>query len=126
MTPREKNDPCKVTRTWVVLAMLGLSPLFIAFACFGDPATGRVAWLAGGMIVLAARMRYRSALRPWFWITLDIIVLLHVPLILFVPWSNRNIPGISLMPLCVLDFAFVYYAIKFVGAMIERTPLPRA
>ena len=56
----------------------------------------------------------------WFWATISILVLLHVPLVLLVPWSNKNYPGVVLLPLALLDLAVVYSSIKLAEKLMTK------
>lgn len=44
----------------------------------------------------------------WLWVALGLMVLLHVPLVLLIPWTNKSYPGFSLLPVGVADFYLVY------------------
>jgi hypothetical protein len=101
-----------LTRTSAIVIALCASPLYFLYAYFGDPGRGRTAAICAFVIISIARGFWNSRNRIWFWITLTIVVLLHVPLILLVSWSNTNYPGVVLLPLGLLDFAFVYGCYK--------------
>jgi hypothetical protein len=46
--------------------------------------------------------------------------LLQVPIVLLIPWNNRNLTGISLLPVAVLDYGLVYGCVKLVEKMMSR------
>ena len=66
-------------------------------------------------------MRWDLRKRVWFWVTLTVLALLHVPLILLVPWSNTNYPGVVLLPQALLDLAIVYGCIKLIEKAMNRS-----
>src|ERR1035438_8195495 len=86
----------------------------------GDPGRGRAAWLSAGAIAVAVRFLWDLRERVWFWVTIAIIVLLHVPLILLIPWPSEQLSYVALLPVGFLDFAFAYGIIRLIENMIER------
>jgi hypothetical protein len=55
------------------------------------------------MVLLAIRIRWELRGQIWFWGVIVFLLILHVPLILFVPWPSRWIPAIGILPIGVLD-----------------------
>jgi hypothetical protein len=55
-----------------------------------------------------------------FWITIAIIVSLHVPLIVLIPWPYKQLSSVALLPAGLLDFAIAYGIIRLIENMIER------
>ena len=104
---RHKQSIDSITKTWALLAGVCVSPLFFLFAYFGDPGRGRAAFVIAGMIALAARFLWDLRTRVWFWITITIVALLHVPLILFIPWGSQPLTYVALLP--GRSFRFCHY-----------------
>jgi len=73
------------------------------------------------MIATAVWIYWDLRKRVWFWATITILVLLHVPLVLFVPWSNTDYPGVVLLPIGLLDLAIVYGCIKLVEKVMNKS-----
>jgi hypothetical protein len=123
MTDMEHNDRkspfdrLTYKAAWVAI-LCGL-PFFFFFAYLGDLAKGRAVAGCVGMIVLVVWMRWELSRYVWFWMTITILVLAHVPLVLFVPWSNKNYPGVVLLPVGLLDLAIIYGSIKFVEKLMK-------
>jgi hypothetical protein len=111
----------RLTRTLALVALAIALPFFFLFASFGEPAKGRAAAISVGMIVAVIWMRWDLRKRLWLWITIAIWVLLHVPLVLLVPWSNTNYPGVVLLPQALLDLAVVYGCIKLIEKVMKRS-----
>ena len=109
-----KNPFDRLSKKSALVALLCGISIFVIFAYLGDPAKGRPAAICVAMTVLVVWMRWDLRKRVWFWITITILVLLHVPLVLLIPWSNRNYPGVVLLPQALLDFSVVYGCIKLV------------
>jgi hypothetical protein len=101
-----ENSEGRLPLKWIVAAVLLTFPLFLVFNHFGRPGTGRAAWFCAGVVFLCARFRWELSKKRWFWITISAIVLLHVPLILFVPWTSKWIPSVLIFPFVLMD-AFV-------------------
>jgi hypothetical protein len=106
--------------------ILCVVPAFALFAYFGDPGRGRAA--AGSTIVImyAARGCWDLRRYTWFWVTLTILIALHVLLALLVPWISKSYPGLTLFPIAVVDYAILYGTIKLVEKVAKRTAPPRS
>lgn len=83
----------RLTKKTAVVALLCALPFFFFFAALGDPAKGRAAAGCVGISVFVVWIRWDLRRRVWFWATVAILVVLHVPLVLFIPWTNTNYPG---------------------------------
>jgi hypothetical protein len=116
-----ENDPEQVfdtlTQKSAILIALCASPLFFLLAYLGDPGRGRAAAICASVILLCAKIFWSLRRRVLFWLTLSIVTLCHVPLILLIPWTNKNYPGVVLLPFALPDFAIVYGALKLVEKM---------
>lgn len=111
----------RLTKKTAVVALLCALPFFFFFAALGDPAKGRAAAGCVGISVFVVWIRWDLRRRVWFWATVAILVVLHVPLVLFIPWTNTNYPGVVLLPLGLLDLAIVYGCIKLVEKVMKRS-----
>jgi hypothetical protein len=118
MEETDRKSPFdRLTRKAALVVTLCAVPLYFAFAYVGDPAKGRVASICVAMIITAIWMRWDLRKRAWFWVTIAILVLLHLPLVMLVPWTNNNYPGAVLLPEALLDLAIIYGAIKLVDKL---------
>ena len=97
-------------------------PVYVLFVNLGDSGRGRAAWVSAGMITLAARCVWDSKKRVWFWVTIAIIAVLHIPAILFIPWGDQNLSYVALLPMALLDFGIAYGIIRLVENAIEKSP----
>jgi hypothetical protein len=57
--------------------------------------------------------------RAWFWITMAVIAALHVPLILFVPWTTRWVPALAIAAIDSADFCVILTILSVVGKFME-------
>lgn len=117
---RHNQSIDSLTKKWAIFAGICSSPLFILFAYFGDPGKGRAAWVSAGMIALAARCLWDLRKRIWFWITIVVIGLIHVPLILFIRWGDQPLSYVALLPLGLADFGFAYGTIRLIEHAVEK------
>jgi hypothetical protein len=111
----------RLSRTTALVALLCSLPFFFLFEYLGDPAKGRAAAGCVGMIVFVVWIRWDLRKRVWFWATITILVLLHAPLVLFIPWTNNNYPGVVLLPLGLLDLAIVYGCVKLAEKVMNKS-----
>ena len=114
----EKNPFDRLTtKTAFVVMLCGVAVFF----SIPNPAMGRAAAISITMIVTAVWMRWDLRKRIWFWATIAVLVLLHVPIILLVPWSNVNYPGVVLLPQALLELAVAYGCVKVVERAMKRS-----
>jgi len=110
----------RLTRKSALIVLLCALPFFFLFAALGDPAKGRAAATCAGMIATAALIGWDLRKRAWFWVTIAILALLHIPVVLLIPWTNKNYPGIVLLPGALLDLAVVYGCIKLAEKLMTK------
>ncbi len=117
---RHQQSIDSVTRKWALLAGVCTSPLFVLFLYLGDPGRGQAAWVSGLAITVAARFLWDVRNRVWYWTTLAIIVLLHVPLILLIAWPSKQLSYVALLPVGFLDFVIAYGIFRLVENITAR------
>jgi hypothetical protein len=119
-----EKDPKQVldslTEKSAILLALCASPLFFLFAYLGDPGRGRAAAIGVFVILLSAKIFWSLRRLVVFWFALTIVTLGQIPLIWLIPWSNRDYPGIALLPLALADFATICGILKLVERMTRR------
>ena len=106
---------------WGVLCIiLGGLPLMYLFDHFGEEALARPTLYSAGMVGIAIAMRWKLRRHVWFWITMALIAALHVPLILFVPWTTKWVPAIVIIPIGIADLYLMLAILSVVGKFVER------
>jgi hypothetical protein len=65
-----------------------------------------------GFILVLKRKLWRHA---WFLGTMAVIAALHVPLVLFVPWTTRWVPALAIAVIDSLDFCLILWILAPVG-----------
>jgi hypothetical protein len=101
---------------WGVLCVIAGTILFgLLFLKFGRLDLARPSLITAAIMVLAIIMRWKLKRHVWFWITMVILAALHVPLILFVPWTTRWIPAFVTIPIGIADLYLVLWVLSTVG-----------
>lgn len=106
---------------WGVLCVIfGSILLGLVFVHFGKLALARPTLYSAGMVGIAIAMRWKLRRHVWFWITMTVIAALHVPLILFVPWTTKWVPAIVVIPIGLADLYAMLAILSVVGKFVER------
>jgi hypothetical protein len=101
---------------WGVLGViLGALALLILFDHFGKLTLARPTMTSAAMVIIAIAMRWKLKRHLWFWITMIVLAALHVPLILFVPWTTKWIPAFLIIPIGMADLYLMLWVLSVVG-----------
>jgi hypothetical protein len=114
------ESPHKITTKDAYLILLCLTPILIMFAVLGRIWIGFGAWMCSGLVSLVVRNRWDLRMHFWFWATIFLAGLLQIPLVLFMPWSDRSLTWFSFLPVAVVDFGLVYGSVKLVEKLMAR------
>jgi|ERR1700677_3491990 hypothetical protein len=117
----DKSPFDKLSRKSAIVLALFSSPFFFLFLYLGDPAKGRAASICVFVIISVAWLSSELRKRVWYWVTITVLVVLHIPLILLVPWTNKDYPGVVLLPFALLDFVLVYGCFKLAENLMKWT-----
>jgi len=63
----------------------------------------------------AVAVKWKLRRRSWFWITMTILAVFHVPLILLVPWTTKWIPAIAIALIDSADLVLMLAILAIVG-----------
>ena len=101
--------------------LLGLAGVVIFFAlvAMGFPEQGKVAGFSFFGIAAAVKIRWEDHARPWFWVTIGLIVMVHIAIIALIPWRSERNLGVAFSPLAILDI-FVTIGLLNVARRIAR------
>jgi chromate transport protein ChrA len=69
-----------------------------------------------GLMLALKRKLWRHA---WFWGTVAILAALHVPLILYVPWTTKWIPALAIAAIDSGDLIVMLAILAAVGRFVE-------
>jgi len=110
---------------WGVLCVIvGALLLGLLFVYFGRFDLARPTLISAGMVATAIAMRWKLKRHGWFWGTMTILVALHVPLILFVPWTTKWVPALLIIPIGFADLYVMLWALSVVGKFMEGSNAP--
>ena len=87
---------------------------------FGKFALARPIMFSASIIGVTIAMRWKLKDHVWFWITMAFLTALHVPLILFIPWTTKWIPALILTPIGIADLYVMLWVISIVGKSKEK------
>lgn len=62
-----------------------------------------------GVLGLVIRFKWNLRRQAWFWIAMVVIFGLHVPLILFFPWTTGWVPAMALTVGATADFCLILW-----------------
>ena len=101
---------------WGVLCVIfGTILLGLVFVSFGSFDLARPSFISIAMVALAIVMRWKLRRHLWFWITMTCLAALHLPLILYIPWTTKWIPAVVLAPIGIADLYAMIWIISTVG-----------
>ncbi len=119
-TPDDDISPNAV-KIWAVVAFLLSLPVAALVGHQLGPGKGRAAGVAFALMIGGVLVFRRSIRRPWFWMSIAALVIIHIVLIVFVPWSDRSFPAPELWPIGIADFAAICGFIKLVEKAMSRS-----
>jgi hypothetical protein len=105
---------------WVVLCIIvGALPIYWIFDRIGKlnialPTLNCIAVIC--FIFILKRKLRRHA---WFWITMAVIIALHIPLIFYVPWTTRWVPALMISVVDSLDFCLMLWVLSVVEKLMR-------
>lgn len=98
-----------------------LLPVLFFFIYVDKAELGFTACIVLGMCMLAVRLRWALHRHAWFWATIAILLIVHVPLLFVVRWPYTNIPTIVYaLPLGIADFLLVAGAIDLAARVFAN------
>jgi hypothetical protein len=100
--------------------MLGALLLSLLFIYFGRFDLARPSLISAGMVAIAIALRRKLRRHVWLWITMIFLARLHLPLILFIPWTTKWIPTVVITPFGIADWYVMLWVLSVVGKFMER------
>jgi hypothetical protein len=67
------------------------------------------------MLAIAITLRWKLRRHMWFWATMTFLAGLHVPLVLFIPWTTKWIPAFVIAPVGLADLYGMLWVLSRVG-----------
>jgi hypothetical protein len=119
-SPLPDKPPTILTQKLALLAMLFASPVFLLCIFLHRVDEGIGLWICAGIVVGFVLVRWDLRKYAWFWLAISIAVLLQIPFAIFVPWTDRYMSSVSLLPFGFLDYALVYGCVKLAEKLAAR------
>jgi hypothetical protein len=113
-----KQSNSKAIRFGLVVGAIIL-PVVLLLRVLGRPELNYPILAACTAIAFAIRGRWELRSRWWFWLTAVVIVCLHVPLILLIPWKTGWVPAPVTMLACLADFAILFGIFGLVEKLMD-------
>lgn len=115
--PKEKS-PTDWSGTIIGVMLL---PVFFVFVFLGKAELGFNLMLVLGLVMIAARLRWKLRRYAWFWGTIAFVLLLHIPFLFLVHWPQSNVPTIAYsLPLGIADFLLISGAISLAQKVFAK------
>lgn len=121
VTASATGKPVISDRLFGLVTLLGVLPVFFAFAIAGQPARGRAAAISAGMIIVVARFTWGQRRCIWYWVAMSCFAGAHTAAVLIVGWQERNYPGFTLLPVAAADFSAMYGVIRLIETLVKAT-----
>ncbi len=86
---------------------------------FGKFALARPIMFSVSIIGVTIAMRWKLKGEVWFWITMASLSAIHVPLILFIPWTAKWIPALVMIPIGIADLYAILWVLVVVGKYMD-------
>lgn len=112
---------------WGVLCLiLGSVPIYWLFDRFGRVTLSLPILNCVGMLALVIIVKWKLKRHAWFWGTMIILALLHVPLVLVVPWTTRWVPALIIGAIDSVDLIVMLAILAVVEKLMEKRKTPKA
>jgi hypothetical protein len=106
---------------WAVLCIIiGALPIYWLFDHFGKfnialPTLNSIAVLG-----FAVAVKWKLRRKGWFWGTMAVLAALHVPLVLFVPWTTKWVPALAIAAIDSADLILILAILAVIGKFMEE------
>lgn len=108
---------------WTGLIMAALAaPVFFFFVYLGKAEMGFTVSLVLCVAMIAIKLRWKLRKHAWFWVTIALVMAVHIPLFFIVRWPQTKIPTIAFsMPLGIADFLLISGAISLAEKLFSKS-----
>jgi len=124
MVMTEEDRQMRLPWWGVLCVIVGALILGLLFVYFGRFDLARPTLFSVAMVAIAIAMRWKLRRHGWFWGTMTILAALHVPLILFVPWTTKWIPALVIIPFGFADLYVMLWVLSVVGKFMAGPNAP--
>jgi hypothetical protein len=95
--------------------IVGAALMYFVFDHFGKAAIARPTFYSVAIISITIAMRWKLRGYVWFWATMAVFGTLHALLILLVPWADKWIPALVVIPIGIADSYAMLWVISLVA-----------
>jgi hypothetical protein len=93
--------------------------LSFIFDHFGKLALARPTLYSVAIMIITIAMRWKLRGYVWFWATMGVFATLHALLILLVPWADKWIPALVVIPIGIADSYAMLWVVSVVGKRMK-------
>ena len=115
-----ENVTSRTAARWGLLVGVISLPVAMIVSHFFDPGRGRAAGIALAMMIGGIWAFWHQRRHAWFWMAVAALTVIHVVLVVVVPWTNKSFPAPALWPVGIADFAAICGFIKLVEKAMSR------
>ena len=115
-----ENVTSRTAARWGLLVGVISLPVAMVVSHFFDPGRGRAAGVALAMMIGGIWAFWHQRRHAWFWMAVAALTVIHVVLVVVVPWTNKSFPAPALWPVGIADFAAICGFIKLVEKAMSR------
>ena len=110
---------------WGVLCLIiGSLPIYWLFDHFSKLSSALPTLNCIAVLCFAIATKWKLRRGAWFWFTMAIIAALHIPLILFLPWTARWVPAFAIAAIDSVDLIVILAILSVVGRLSEGPRAP--
>ena len=111
----------KIRLHWWGLLCLGIGSFLAAWLFDHLGRFDLVLPIINGILILGfvVAVKWKLRLHAWFWGTMTILAVLHVPLILFVPWTTKWVPAIAIAAIDSADLIVMLAILSLVRKFMD-------
>ena len=103
-----------------VIIFLMTLPVLLFFTYIGKTDLGLNVGICLGMNIFAIGLCWDLRKHFWFWATIVLVLLLHVPLFLMIKWPHVWVSKFSLLPIGIADLLITVGIVRFVEKYIVK------
>ena len=115
-----KEGPRRLTKRTPYIAVLYAAPIFLLFVLLGKWEMGIGAGICSGLVILVVMIRWELRKHVWFWMAIAVGFLVQIPAVVLIPWNNRDLTGVSMLPFAALDYGAVYGLVKLAEMLMTK------
>jgi len=115
-----ENVTSRTAARWGLVVAVLTFPVAMVVSHFSDPGRGRAAGIALALMIGGIWAFWHQRRQAWFWMAIAALTVIHVVLIVLVPWSDKSFPAPALWPIGIADFAAICGFIKLVEKAMSR------